>query len=206
MPALIVPDNPRALIAQPDRYEPALGRTAQDFVCHYATAMLPARPRKPQDKAKAEVGVQIVERWILARLRHQRFFSLSELNKAVGTLLEELNQRPLKKLGQTRRAWFERLDCPALRPLPSQRYELAHFQKCQVNIDYHVEVEAITVFSITGYAKRSKHASLDIPSRYCTAANGWRPTHGALAKVPIPLSLNICPPRIALIWSGHTND
>lgn len=77
VPAFIAPDNP-ALIAQPDRYEPALGRTAQDFVCHYATAMLPARPRKPQDKAKAEVGVQIVERWILARPRHQRFFSLAE--------------------------------------------------------------------------------------------------------------------------------
>lgn len=142
VPALIVPDNPRALIAQPDRYEPALGRTAQDFVCHYATAMLPARPRKPQDKAKVEVGVQIVERWILARLRHQRFFSLAELNKAISTLLEELNQRPLKKLGQTRRAWFECLDRPVLRPLPTQRYELAHFAHCYVNIDYHVEIDA----------------------------------------------------------------
>lgn len=88
VPALIVPDNPRALIAQPDRYEPVLGRTAQDFVCHDATAMLPARPSKPQDKAKVEVGVQIVERWILARLRHQRFFSLAEFNKAIDTLLE----------------------------------------------------------------------------------------------------------------------
>jgi len=142
VPALIVPDTPRALIVQPDRYEPMLGHTAQDFVCHYASAMLPARPRKPQDKAKVEVGVQGVERWILARLRHQRFFSLAELNKAIATLLEELNQRPLKKLGETRQAWFERLDRPALRPLPAKRYEFARFAHCHVNIDYHVEIDA----------------------------------------------------------------
>jgi transposase len=141
VPALLVPDNPKALIAQPDRYEPVLGRTTQEFVSHYGTAMLPARPRKPQDKAKVEVAVQIVERWILARLRHHRFFSLGALNKAMSKLLTDLNQRPLKKLGGTRREWFERLDQPELRSLPGRRYEVATFRVCRVNIDYHVEVD-----------------------------------------------------------------
>ena len=141
VPELLVPDNPRALIAKPDRYEPGLGRTAQDFVNHYATAMLPARPRKPQDKAKVEVGVQIVERWILARLRNHRFFSLGELNREIGKLITDLNQRPFSKLEGNRRQWFERLDQLALRALPARRYEIATFQKCRVNIDYHVEVD-----------------------------------------------------------------
>jgi transposase len=142
VPELVVPDNPRALIAQPDRYEPVLGATTQDFVNHYSTAMLPARPRKPQDKAKVEVGVQIVERWILARLRNHRFFSLAELNKAIGKLIVDLNLRPFKKLDGNRREWFERLDRPMLRALPPKRYEAATFRKCRVNIDYHVEVDA----------------------------------------------------------------
>ncbi|OMW46878.1 IS21 family transposase, partial [Burkholderia pseudomallei] len=130
VPKLLVPDNPKALIAKADRYEPVLGNTTQDFVNHYATAMLPARPRKPQDKAKVEVGVQIVERWILARLRNHRFYSLADLNR-----------RPFKKLEGNHREWFERLDQPALRPLPTRRYEIATFVKCRVNIDYHVEVD-----------------------------------------------------------------
>lgn len=129
VPELLVPDNPRALIAQPDRYEPVLGATTQDFVNHYSTAMLPARSRKPQDKAKVEVGVQIVERWILARLRIHRFFSLAELNKAISTLIVDLNLRPFKKLEGNRRDWFERLDQPMLRALPSKRYEVATFCK-----------------------------------------------------------------------------
>lgn len=140
VPELLVPDNPRALIARPDRYEPVLGSTTQDFVNHYATAMLPARPRKPQDKPKVEVGVQIVERWVLARLRRHRFYSLAELNRAIAGLITELNERPFKKLEGNRREWFERLDKPRLKALPTRRHEMASFHKCRVNIDYHVEV------------------------------------------------------------------
>ncbi|AIO71740.1 MULTISPECIES: IS21 family transposase [Pseudomonadota] len=141
VPELLVPDNPKALIAKADRYEPVLGNTTQDFVNHYATAMLPARPRKPQDKAKVEVAVQIVERWILARLRNHRFFSLAELNRVIAQLVGDLNQRPFKKLEGNRREWFERLDRPVLRPLPARRYQIAAFIKCRVNIDYHVEID-----------------------------------------------------------------
>lgn len=138
---LIVPDNPKAMILDADRYEPRANRTALDFAAHYGTVILPARPRKPQDKAKVEVGVQIVERWILARLRHRRFFSLHEVNVAVAELLEDLNLRPFKKLPGNRREWFEKLDRPVLKPLPALRYQVATFKRCRVNIDYHVEIE-----------------------------------------------------------------
>lgn len=141
VPALVVPDNPRALIAHADRYEPALNRATQACAQHYGMAILPARPRRPQDKAKVEVGVQVVERWILARLRHQCFFTLAALNHAIADLLVALNARPFKKLDGSRQTWFETIDRPALMPLPAQPYELAYFKPCRVNIDYHVDVE-----------------------------------------------------------------
>lgn len=141
VPALIVPDNPKALVIKADRYEPTLSKGAEEFALHYGTVILPARPRKPQDKAKVEVGVQVVERWILARLRHWRFFSLQELNAAIAELLPELNDRPFKKLPGNRRAAFEQLDAPYLKPLNPRRYELAQWHQATVNIDYHVEFE-----------------------------------------------------------------
>ncbi|QAU23073.1 IS21 family transposase [Dyella sp. M7H15-1] len=141
VPALVVPDNPRALITQPDRYEPVLNRATQACAEHYGMAILPARPRRPQDKAKVEVGVQVVERWILARLRHPCFFTFSALNHAIADLLTDLNARPFKKLDGSRRSWFETIDRPALMPLPAQPYEPARFKPCKVNIDYHIEVD-----------------------------------------------------------------
>jgi transposase len=138
---LIVPDNPKALILDADRYEPRANRTALDFAAHYGTVILPARPRKPQDKAKVEVGVQIVERWILARLRHRHFFALHEVNVAISDLLEDLNRRPFKKLPGNRLEWFERLDRPVLKPLPALPYRVAFFKRCRVNIDYHIDID-----------------------------------------------------------------
>lgn len=141
VPELVVPDNPRALIAKPDRYEPEANRTVVDFAQHYGCAVLPARPYKAQDKAKVEVAVQIAERWILARLRNRRFFSLAEVNEAIANLLEELNTRPFKKLPGCRREAFETLDRPVLKPLPALPYEVARFKRCRVNIDYHVDID-----------------------------------------------------------------
>jgi transposase len=139
-PALLVPDNPRALIRDPDRYEPIANRTYEALAEHYGCAILPARPRKPQDKAKVEAAVLLVERWILARLRHWRFHSLTELNTAIRQLLGELNDRPFQKLEGSRRSWFELLDRPALRPLPSTAFEYADFKRARVSrLDYHVE-------------------------------------------------------------------
>lgn len=141
VPQLIVPDNPKAMISQADRYEPRSNDTVLDFARHYGTSILPARPRHPQDKAKAESAVQVVERWIMARLRHQRFASIHEVNKAIAPLLTGLNEKPFQKLPGSRASTFAQIDAPALLPLPLQRYEMAHFKTIKVHIDYHVEVE-----------------------------------------------------------------
>jgi transposase len=138
---LIVPDNPRALIADANRYEPRSNDTVLDFARHYGTSILPARPYHPQDKAKAESAVQIVERWIMARLRHQQFASVHEVNQAVAPLLTQLNEKPFQKLPGSRASTFAALDAPALLPLPSQPYEMAQFKTVKVHIDYHVDVE-----------------------------------------------------------------
>ena len=140
VPAMIIPDNLKAAVSKACRYEPDLNPTYQEMAQHYGTAVLPARVRKTRDKAKVEVGVQIVERWILAALRKRTFFSLAELNSAIRSLLERLNDRPFKKLPGSRRLLFETLDRPALCPLPQGRYEYAEWKKARVNIDYHVEV------------------------------------------------------------------
>ena len=141
VPRLLVPDQPRALIANPDAYEPVTARLMQEMSEHYGLAVLPARPGRPQDKAKVEVGVQVVERWILTALRHRRFFTLAELNQTIADLLAELNQRPFKKLPGCRAQAFAALDAPALKPLPAQAMVLAQFKPARVNIDYHVAFE-----------------------------------------------------------------
>ncbi len=141
VPPLIVPDNPRALVSGPDRYEPELNRATAEFAHHYDTVILPARPRKPQDKAKVESGVQVVERWIIARLRHRRFFSVAEVDAAVAELLPALNTRPFKKLPGSRQEAFALVDAPYLRPLPVSTFVIAEWKKATVNIDYHVEFE-----------------------------------------------------------------
>lgn len=141
VPELVVPDNLKSGVRSPHRYEPDINPSYQDWAQHYGTAVLPARVRRPRDKAKVEQGVLLVERWILARLRHQQFFSLEALNRAIGKLLEHLNARSFRKLPGCRRTLFEQLDRPALRPLPAQPYQYAEWRRVRVNIDYHVEVE-----------------------------------------------------------------
>lgn len=138
---LIVPDNPRALIANPDRYEPRANDTVLDFARHYNTSVLPARPRRPQDKAKAESAVQVVERWILMRLRHHRFETVDEVNDAIAPLLHQLNNKPFQKLPGSRASVFAQIDAPALRALPMQAWELAEFKTVKVHIDSHVQFD-----------------------------------------------------------------
>ena len=128
---LIVPDNPKAMIADANRYEPRANDTVLDFARHYGTSVLPARPCHPQDKAKAESAVQIVERWIMARLRHQQFASVHEVNEAMAPLLARLNDKPFQKLPGSRASAFAEIDAPALLPLPLQRYEMAQLQDGQ---------------------------------------------------------------------------
>jgi len=137
-----VPDQLRSAVSGPDRLDPEVNPVFAEFAEHYGTAVIPARPRKPKDKAKVEVGVQIVQRWILARLRNVTFFSLEDLNAAIAELLEDLNARPFQKLEGCRRSVFEQTDQPALQPLPSHRFEPSTWKKAKVHIDHHVEYDA----------------------------------------------------------------
>ncbi|MGH8296605.1 MAG: IS21 family transposase [Steroidobacteraceae bacterium] len=141
VPAVIVPDNLKSGVTKPSRYEPELNPSYQDFAEHYGIAILPARVRKPRDKAKVEGGVLIVERAILARLRNLTFFSLADLNTALATLLAELNGKPFQQREGSRQSLFEAEERPTLRPLPARPYEFAEWKKAKVHLDYHVQVE-----------------------------------------------------------------
>ena len=140
-PRLIVPDQTRALIRRPDRYDPQPNRVYEEFALHYNCAILAARPAHPRDKPKVEGSVLLVERWILARLRNRRFFSLGELNAAIAELVTELNRRAFKKLPGCRLDAFRELDAPALSALPATRFQVPRWKTAKVNIDYHVEFD-----------------------------------------------------------------
>ncbi len=141
VPQMVVPDNLKSGVTKACRYDPEANPTYQQLAQHYGTAIVPARPYKPKDKAKAEVGVQVIERWILARLRHHTFFSLAELNTCIKALLQEVNDRAFKQYDGTRLTWFESIDQPALQPLPKQPYEYTDVKAVKVNIDYHVQYD-----------------------------------------------------------------
>jgi len=139
--AALVPDQLKSGVTRSCRYEPGIQRTYEELAQHYGTTVLPARPYKPRDKAKVEVAVQVAQRWILARLRNQTFFSLDELNARIWELLEELNDRRMRIYGESRRALYERIERPVLRPLPKERFVYGEWQTARVNIDYHVAVD-----------------------------------------------------------------
>lgn len=139
---IYVPDQLRSAVSSPGRYEPGINRSYAEWARHYGTAIVPARPRKPKDKAKVEVAVQIAQRWILARLRNETFFSLAALNARIRELVVELNARPMRGYGgASRRDLFERLDRPALRALTTERFELSEWGSATVHRDYHVEID-----------------------------------------------------------------
>jgi transposase len=202
VPAALVPDNLKAGVKSPCRYEPDLNPTYHDFARHYGLAVLPARVRKPKDKAKVEVGVQVVERWILARLRDMTFFTLADLNRALRVLTDELNDRPMRHLGQSRRQLFEALDRPALKPLPAQPYELATWKKARVHIDYHVEFEKHfysvpytlihqevevraterTIEIFHRQQRQAVHPRVSAPGRFTTQVAHMPPAHQAVSE------------------------
>ena len=142
LPRVLVPDNLRAAVTKACRYDPDLNPTYQEMARHYGLAVIPARVRKPKDKAKVEAGVLLVERWILAALRHRTFFSLAEANQAIRELLNRLNQKPFKKIPGSRRERFLSLDKPAAQPLSRSPYEYADWLKARVHVDCHVEVDS----------------------------------------------------------------
>lgn len=138
---LLVPDNLRTGVDRACRYEPDINRTYHEMSQHYGTAVMPARPYKPRDKAKVENAVLLAERWILAVLRHQKFFSLVALRDAIAPLLERLNNRPFRKREGTRASQYASVDRPALQPLPAERYVMADWKTVRASIDYHVEID-----------------------------------------------------------------
>jgi transposase len=140
VPKAIVCDNLKAGVTATCRYEPGINRTYQELAEHYDTAILPTRPRKPRDKAKVEAAVLIVERYVLARLRNQRFFSLNELNAAIREIVADLNIKIMRKLAVSRAELFAQIDQPALKALPSAPYQYAEWKKCRVAPDYHIEI------------------------------------------------------------------
>ena len=141
-PALVVPDQLKSAVSSSCWYEPAIQRTYEELAKHYRTAVLPARPRKPRDKAKVEGAVRIAQRWILARMRNEQFFSLDALNERIAELLEDLNARPMRRFGgKSRNELFEILDKPALKALPSERFVVGEWGRARLNVDYHADVD-----------------------------------------------------------------
>ena len=139
--ATVVCDNLRSGITKACFYEPAVNRTYAEMAAHYGTAILPARPYRPRDKAKVEVGVQVATRFIIAKLRNRQFFSLTALNAAIAELVMQINDRMSRHFGASRRALFEELERYALKPLPAEPYVFAEWKECRVGLDYHVEIE-----------------------------------------------------------------
>jgi transposase len=150
--AMVVPDNLRSGVTKAHHYDPDINPTYQDVANHYGVAVVPARARAPKDKAKVEAAVKHVEQRILAKLRDHTFFSLSDINAAITPLLTELNAAPFQKLPGSRLSEFETVDKPALKPLPTYRYQYATWKKVRVNIDYHIDIE---------------HHYYSVPNRYC---------------------------------------
>jgi len=142
VPHLIVPDNLKSGVTHPCKYEPDINRSYLEMARHYGTTIIPARPYRAKDKAKVEVGILLVQRWILACLRNRTFYNISDMNQAIKELLEKLNNREMRNLHCSRKHLFETLDKLAALPLVQQRYEYAEWRKVRVNIDYHIEVNS----------------------------------------------------------------
>jgi transposase len=227
VPKLVVPDNPRTGVDRACRYEPDLNRTYHEMSTHYGTAIMPARPYKPRDKAKVENAVLLVERWILAALRHQKFFSLPELNEFVATLLERLNNRPFRKREGTRASLYAAIDRPALQPLPTQRYVIADWKTVRASIDYHVEIDrhyysvpyqfvgqqlearftATTVEIFQAGKRVASHLRSSSPYRHTTVKEHMPKSHRAHLLATTQSYRSTYPPDKAALclrqWSGH---
>lgn len=142
IPKLAVPDNAKTGVSKAHRYDPDLNPTYYNFALHCGFGIVPARPYKPKDKAKVESAVQVTQRWIVAALRHRKFFSLEEVNVAIRELLTKLNHRPFRKREGSRASVFEAIDKPALKPLPTEPFDLSEWSRARVNIDYHVTFDS----------------------------------------------------------------
>jgi len=217
VPRVLVPDNLKSGVSKACKYEPDLNPTYSDMAEHFGCAVLPARPRKPRDKATVENGVLIAQRWILAVLRQHTFYSLAELNAAIRECLERLNTRPLKKAKKSRRELFEAIDRPYALSLPARPYEYAEWYKAKVHLDYHVEVDhhyysvpyqllhervdirlTATMVEVLHKGERvAAHARSHIKGGYTTLPEHMPPSHRYYAEWN---------PARFIQWAGKTGD
>jgi len=174
-PAIVVSDNLRSGITKACFYEPSVNRTYAEMAAHYSTTILPARPYRPRDKAKVEVGVQVATRFIIAKLRNRQFFSLTALNAAIAELVTQINDRMSRHLGASRRALFEELERSALKPLPAEPYVFAEWKECRVGSTTTSRSRSTTTRCRTSCcARRFGHASQRARSKSSTAASALR--------------------------------
>jgi transposase len=140
-PRLLIPDNLKSGVHKASFYDPEINRSYGMMAAHYSVGVLPARPKKPKDKAKVEAGIRFAQTYILGRLRHQTFFSLADCNAAIVMVLERMNERVMRRLGVSRKDLLETVERPTLRPLPAEEYEFAEWRLMRVNVDYHIEFD-----------------------------------------------------------------
>jgi transposase len=204
VPQAVVPDNLRSGVSKACRYDPESNPSYLALAEHYDTAVVPARARKPRDKAKAEVGVQVVQRWILARLRRMTFTSIEQINVAIEPLLLKLNNRVMRHLGVSRQELFDRYEKSALRTLPDEPFEMASWKLAKVNIDYHVEFgrqyysvpyrfvgsevrikvtrSLVQIFHEDDCIASHKRSNAPIPGRFTTLTEHMPPQHAEHVK------------------------
>jgi len=141
VPNQVVPDNLKAAVISNKRGNVKLNESYADMGRHYGVAIVPARPYKPQDKSKVELGVKGIQRWILMRLRNHTFFDINELNDAIGKLIDAYNNKVIRRLGKSRTELFDKLDKPVLHPLRANRYLYRQYKNAKVGVDYHIELD-----------------------------------------------------------------
>lgn len=198
VPQVLVPDNLKAAVSRADRYEPVLNENCRKLSRHYNTVVMPARPRKPKDKPKVENAVLVVERWILMHLRHEVFHTLAALNLAISELLQELNERPFRRLPGCRKSLYEKLDKPALKALPPYRYEYVDIRRAKVGPDYHV-LYGKHAYSVP-HALIGCHINIEAGARLVRFYHRehWLPSiHGHSNRAASPHRQNICRSRSA---------
>ena len=207
VPEIIVPDQLRSAVSKPCRYEPTINTSYQHMASHYKTVVIPARPLKPKDKAKAENAVLIVQRWILAKLRHHTFFTLAELNLTIKSLLEDLNQRPFKKLPGSRLSQFHALDQPALKPLPATRYEYLEFKLARVILIITLSsISTITRYRIIWLKRKLKYKPAAKESLFSSKVSRSHVTHALNAREGSPPARRTCRKPTNTSSNGHPRD
>jgi len=204
VPRAITPDNLKSAVSKADKYEPDINPEYMDFCRHYGTTILPARPRRPKDKALVENAVRIVYRWIFATLRNQTFYSLKELNEAISVELEKYNLKPMQQIKISRRELFEQVESSELLPLPAKKYEFKTFKKQKVQFNYHIYLSDDKHYYSVPYRFRGRdveliysqrvveiyynncrialHLRTNGPDRYTTLSEHMPPNHKWIVK------------------------